>query len=238
LDRKLKIFCDFDGTITYQDAWIDIGNYFIKDKEKHKKIISDYESGKIGSRQCYSEECSLIEDFDPIIMDKIIDDQVLDPYFISFYNFCIKNEFEIIIASEGMEYYIGRIFKSHGLDLKYFANELVVREDKISLTFPNSDAECSLCGCCKRNILLNNTSDDEISVYIGDGQTDNCVVHYADIVFAKKSLASYCWKNNITYFDYNDFQDIRKKLEKTLDTKKIKPRQEARLKRREAFLSG
>jgi 2-hydroxy-3-keto-5-methylthiopentenyl-1-phosphate phosphatase len=234
----LKIFCDFDGTITYQDAWIYIGNYFIKDKNKHKKIISAYESGQIGSKQCYTEECSLIEDFDAEIMDKIVDDQRIDTYFISFYNFCKVNSIEIVIVSEGMEYYIDKILRKHGINVKYFANEIVLKNNKISLTFPNSDAECPLCGCCKRNILLTNTSDDEISVYIGDGQTDNCVVHYADIVFAKKTLASYCWKNNITYFDYNDFQDIRKKLEKILKAGKIKPRQEARLKRREAYLSG
>lgn len=234
----MKIFCDFDGTITYRDTWVDIGNFFIKDKDKHNKIISEYESAQIGSKECFIKECALIEDFDAGIMDKIIDEQNIDPYFISFYNFCKNNNIEIIILSEGMEYYIGKILLKKGIDVKYYSNDIVINNNKISLTFPNSDSECPLCGCCKRNILLNNTSDDEISVYIGDGQTDNCVVHYADIVFAKKALASYCWKNNITYFDYIDFQDIRKKLEKILSANKIKPRQEARLKRREAFLSG
>ncbi len=234
----MKIFCDFDGTITFRDAWVDIGNFFIKNKEKHSKIISAYESTQISSKECFIEECALIEDFDAEIMDKIIGEQNIDPYFISFYNFCKNNNIEITIVSEGMEYYIGKILLKYGIDVKYYSNDIIINNNKISLTFPNSDSECLICGCCKRNILLNNTADDEISVYIGDGQTDNCVVHYADIVFAKKALASYCWKNNITYFDYNDFLDIRKKIEKILNSNKIKPRQEARLKRREAFLSG
>ena len=86
--------------------------------------------------------------------------------------------------------------------------------------------------------MLNMTGDDEISVYIGDEISDGCAAGYADIVFAKKSLASYCWKNNITYFEYKDFRDIKNKLEKILTMKNIKHRQRAKLKRREVFLSG
>lgn len=85
---------------------------------------------------------------------------------------------------------------------------------------------------------MNSTADDEISVFIGDGFSDACVVNYADIVFAKKSLASYCWKNNITYHEYQTFGDIIKKLEKFLQQKKLKHRDSAKRKRREVFMRG
>jgi 2-hydroxy-3-keto-5-methylthiopentenyl-1-phosphate phosphatase len=116
----------------------------------------------------------------------------------------------------------------------------VLHEDKKSfhLEFPFSDSDCTKCGTSKRNLLMNMTGDDEISVFIGDGFSDACVVNYADIVFAKKSLASYCWKNNITYFDFNDFGDIQRKIEKILHQKNIKHRQTAKLKRRDVFLRG
>jgi 2-hydroxy-3-keto-5-methylthiopentenyl-1-phosphate phosphatase len=94
------------------------------------------------------------------------------------------------------------------------------------------------CGCCKRNLLMNMSGDDEISVYIGDGFSDACVSKYADVVFAKKSLASYCWKNNITYFEYSDFGDIKKKVEKLLQKKVIKPRMNARVNRKNVFIQG
>jgi 2-hydroxy-3-keto-5-methylthiopentenyl-1-phosphate phosphatase len=85
---------------------------------------------------------------------------------------------------------------------------------------------------------MNKTADCEISVFIGDGFSDACVVNYADIVFAKKSLASYCWKNNITYSEFQSFADIIKKIEKILHNKKLKHRQSAKLKRRDVFLRG
>lgn len=237
---NLKIFCDFDGTITLTDTWIEMGERFIKDKQKWAEVISDFEQQKIGARECFLKECSLIEDFDIEEFNRIIDNQKLDPYFIDFYNYCCANHIPFVITSEGMDYYIKRILMNYNLEIPFYSNKLILSEDNktIKLEFPYSDSDCTKCGTSKRNIIINQTSDEEISVYIGDGFSDICAVHYADIVFAKKSLASYCWKNNITYFEFQNFSDIKKKTEKIIQNKKIKHRQTAKLKRREVLLRG
>lgn len=237
---KLKIFSDFDGTITLYDTWIEMGEFFIKKKDKWAEVISRFENQEIGARECFLLECALIEDFDIIEFNRIIDDQRLDPQFINFYEFCNKNELSLTILSEGMDYYIKRILENNKLDIPFYSSKIVFSGDikSIGLEFPYSDSDCTKCGTSKRNILMNSTGDDEISVFIGDGFSDACAVNYADIVFAKKSLASYCWKNNITYHEYQTFGDIKKKLEKFLTGNKIKHRQAAKLKRREVFLRG
>ncbi len=237
---KLKIFSDFDGTITLYDTWIEMGDFFIKKKDKWAEVIKSFEEQKIGARECFLRECDLIENFDINEFNHIIDEQKLDPMFLEFMNYCEKNSLPIVILSEGMDYYIKRILDNYNLNIPFYSNKIVFSEDlkSIGLEFPYSDADCDKCGTSKRNILMNNTADDEISVFIGDGFSDACVVNYADIVFAKKSLASYCWKNNITYHEYQTFGDIKKKMEKFLDSKKLKHRQAAKLKRREVFLRG
>lgn len=238
--NKLKIFSDFDGTITLYDTWIEMGEYFIPDKEAWSEVIRQFEARQIGARECFIRECGLVRDFDIDRFNEIIDKQRLDPKFLDFTEFCRSNSLSLTILSEGMDYYIDRILKKHGLEIPFFSNKVVFSEDKSSfkLEFPYSDSDCPKCGTSKRNILMNSTGDDEVSVFIGDGFSDACVVNYADIVFAKKSLASYCWKNNITYFEYQTFGDIIKKLTKLLDNKTIKHRQAAKLKRREVFLRG
>jgi len=240
LENKIKIYTDFDGTITAQDTWMDVGNYFISDKEKWVKVIRKFENLEIGARECFMAECALIEDFDFDRFNQIIDNQVIDNEFRDFIYFCGKNDIPLTILSEGMDYYIGRILRNNSIDLPYFANRFVLSEDgkTFHLEFPHSDSDCTKCGCCKRNLILNMTADDEISVLIGDGFSDICAAGYADIVFAKKSLASYCWKNNITYFEFRDFSDVKKKLDKILLQKRIKHRQTAKYKRREVFLRG
>ena len=240
MGTNLKIFCDFDGTLTLKDTWMDIGSRFIKQKDKWNDVINKFEKLEIGARECFLNEIALVEDFNLNEFNDIIDEQRIESGFIEFKEFCNSNNLPLTILSEGMDYYIGRILEKNNISLPYFSNRFVLSEDKsgFGLEFPNSDSECLKCGCCKRNLLLNMTGDDEIAVYIGDGFSDACVVHYADIVFAKKSLASYCWKNNITYFEYKNFIDIKNKLEKILIRKNIKHRQTAKLKRREVFLRG
>ena len=111
---------------------------------------------------------------------------------------------------------------------------------KLESEFTFSDDYCKFCGTCKRNILISNTNDfdNDISVYIGDGDSDFCVSNFADIVFAKGRLASYCWKNNITYFEYKNFSDIKNKLIRITEKKNLKHRQEAKIKRRDVIMGG
>lgn len=238
--NKLKIFCDFDGTITENDVWVSIGKYFINDKLRWSEVIKQFESLEIGARECFLQECSLIRDFDKNIFDCIIDSQKIDEYFGEFKEFCDSNIIPITILSEGMDYYIHRILSKNRFDIVSYANKFILSEDEkiITLQYPYSDSDCEKCGCCKRNLIINLCADDELAIYIGDGYSDACVAHYADIVFAKKSLASYCWKNNITYFEYRNFDDIKKKLEKLLTIKNIKHRQTARLMRRNVLIQG
>ncbi|HEY3250798.1 MAG TPA: HAD-IB family phosphatase [Ignavibacteria bacterium] len=240
VQNKLKIFCDFDGTITIYDTWIDMGEYFIKDKSAWYNVIHQFEEQKIGARECFIRECELIENFDLNDFYRIIDNQKLDPGFMKFNEYCKTKGIPIIILSEGMDYYIARILNNYGIELPYFSNRFVLHNDKKSfhLEFPYSDSDCTKCGTSKRNLLMNMTGEDEISVFIGDGFSDACVSNYADIVFAKKSLASYCWKNNITYFDWISFKDIQNKLEKLLSHKNLKHRQTAKIKRRDVYLRG
>lgn len=242
-EYKIKIYSDFDGTITngdVWDTWIRLGNHFIKDKERWAQVISDFEEQKIGARECYHRELELMEGFNLDEFNRIIDTQPLDSGFIEFVKFCNKKNIPFTILSEGMDYYIDRILTNNNLTLPYYANRLLISDDRksIALDFPYGDSECSKCGCCKRNLLMNLTGDDEISILIGDGYSDTCVAHYADIVFAKKSLASYCWKNNITYYDYVTFNDVRRKIEKIILQKQFKHRQSAKLNRRSIFLRG
>jgi 2-hydroxy-3-keto-5-methylthiopentenyl-1-phosphate phosphatase len=241
---KLKIFCDFDGTVTKKDVWVDALGKFIKDKHAFNVVCEEFGKGLITSRECIKRELNLIEDFEFNVFDGFIDQQELDDYFTDFVEYCSGNNFELYLLSEGLDYYIKYVLKKFSLNLPFFCNTLrtnnVDGKLKLSCEFPYSDENCNSCGMSKRNILISNTNDldKEISVFIGDGISDCCVSHYADIVFAKNSLASYCWKNNITYFDYKNFSDVRNKIEKLISKGQIKQRQNAKTLRKEVLFGG
>lgn len=247
-DYRLKIFCDFDGTVTKKDVWVDALGKFISDKDKFSKLCTDFEKGKITARECIKRELELIDNFDFNTFDAYIEKQELDDYFMDFIEYCRINNHEIIILSEGLDYYIKYVLDKFRIELKYYCNTMKITQSctdnpervKLSCVFPYSDENCTWCGMSKRNILINNTNDydDEVSVFIGDGVSDYCVSNYADIVFAKNTLASYCWKNNITYHEYRDFSDIMKKLDKLTKDKMIKRKQNSKTLRKDILLGG
>ena len=242
---KLKIFCDFDGTIVKNDIWNHSLGKFIHDKEKFAEIGEHFAKCQITGRQCIKSELSLVEGFTFEEFDKLLAEEELDDNFRSFLSFCDEKDYEFIIISEGLDYYIDFILNKFSINVRRYCNHLVATpNDKgysdLTCEFPYDDENCNVCGMSKRNILLMNTNDyeNEVSVLIGDGVSDYCVSNYADIVFAKKELASYCWKNNITYFEYKTFDDVRKKLIKSEETHKLKHRQTAKFNRKDVFLGG
>lgn len=239
---RLKIYCDFDGTITKNDVWLNSLGKFCRNREEFDKICNDFYELRIGSRECNDRQLRLIENFSLEKFNSYLDEEEIDIHFRDFTEFCRDRGYELTILSAGLEYYIDYILKKEGLEVMYYGCRMIWDKGKgiLNCEYIHTDEYCTLCETCKRNILVCNTNDDdnEISVYIGDGISDYCVSGFADIVFAKGMLASHCWKNNITYFDYNDFSDIKKKLIKLTDSGKIKHRQEARLRRRDLFAGG
>lgn len=241
---KLKIFCDFDGTVTKKDVWVDALGRFIKDKKPFDVICKDFEFGRITSRECIKRELDLIEDFSFEEFDTFIEQQELDDYFLDFIDYCNQMKFEVTLLSEGLDYYVNYVIKKFNIKLKYYSNRLLLLNlnGKVKLTcdFPYSDEHCNTCGVSKRNLLMANTNDldKEISVFIGDGVSDFCVSSYADVVFAKNKLASYCWKNNITYYEYKDFRDIKNKFVKIIENGVFKQKQNAKTLRKEVLLGG
>jgi 2-hydroxy-3-keto-5-methylthiopentenyl-1-phosphate phosphatase len=248
-DYKLKIFCDFDGTVTKNDVWVSAFGKFIKDKKKFEIVCEEFTSNVITARECNLRELDLMEDFTFETLDEYLKEEKLDDFFKDFLVYCNENNYEITLLSEGLDYYIDYILKREKLNLKFYSNKLLIKNTiekngkkflKLTCDFPFSDENCFYCGMSKRNIIINNTNDleNEISVFIGDGISDFCASNYADIVFAKKRLASYCWKNNITYFDFKNFKDVMEKLESLKTKNKIKHKLTAKNLRKDVFLGG
>lgn len=215
---------------------------FIKDKKKFNDICNELHSGKIGTKETCMKHLELVEEFSLEKFNEHISEEEIDEHFGDFVSFCNDNNFEVYVLSGGWDYYIDNILKRENIKIKFFSTRMIWDEfsGELSSEFIYEDEYCRLCETCKRNILINKTNDleNEISVFIGNGNSDFCVSNYADIVFAKGRLASYCWKNNITYYDYNNFSDVKNKIIKILCGNRIKHRREAFINRRDVVMGG
>lgn len=237
--RTYKIFIDFDGTITTED----VGEMmFLKfgDAQKANDIIDLWIDNEINSVQSWQMLCKTVQNFDSIKFDEFINKIQIDEHFKTFEKFCGKNNIDIAILSDGLDYYIDRILAKEGFDhLKRFSNKLTFDDtNNLVPVFPYTDENCSTCANCKRNHIINNSSDNDFTIYVGDGYSDTCPAQYCDFIFAKHSLLKYCEKNRISYFPFDNFSDVQKRVEELIARKRLKKRYQAELKRREVYLLG
>ncbi|MBX2990473.1 MAG: MtnX-like HAD-IB family phosphatase [Bacteroidetes bacterium] len=235
----LKIFVDFDGTITRHD----VGNAFFREfgGEKCSGYVAEYKAEKISAKELFRKEVAAMGALDEQEAGEFLFRQPIDGSFKNFVEFCRARSIEFHVVSDGLDYYIRKILSYNGIEgISFFANNLaVVRKDGIAqldISFPYDDAECTRCACCKRNIMLTHSGDEDIIVYIGEGYSDRCPVQYADFVFAKDELQKFCQEKNISYFLYNSFNDVVERMKDLLLRKKLRKRREAEMKRREAFI--
>ena len=236
MKKEFKIFIDFDGTITTTDVG---ENIFLKfgNEERVKRIIEDLLSEKISSKECWLSLCESVYQINKNELDSFIDDIKIDPGFKEFIGFCKKNEIAHFILSDGFDYYIKRILEKEGLsDIKYYSNKLQIINNKLIPSFPHHDIDFPGSANCKRNRIINNSGDEDYTVFIGDGNSDKYTVHYCDFIFAKNDLLKYCEKERISYYPFENFNDIQNIMMKLLSRKRLKKRYQAELKRREAYI--
>lgn len=236
-DKRFKIFLDFDGTITKNDVGEEIFKKFL-DENIVKKIVDDLLADRISSRECWEKLCELSLIKDKKEFDDFILTQEIEPTLHRFVEYCEENSFQLYVLSDGFDYYIDKILKRENIShLKVFSNKLILTDDgKLIPSFPFYNADCRSSSNCKRNHILENSSEDDYTVFIGDGNSDNDAIQYVDFIFAKDDLLKFCEVQRITYFPFRNFDDVIMRLNELLSKKRLKKRHQAELKRREAFM--
>lgn len=237
IDRQFKIFLDFDGTITKNDVGEEIFKKILNE-DIVKKVVEDLLTDKISSRECWESLCDSASITDKNGFDDFILSQEIEPTLHRFVEYCEKNSFQLFVVSDGFDYYIEKILKRENLShLKVFSNKLILNDEgKLIPSFPYYNADCRSSANCKRNHIIENSGEDDYTVFIGDGNSDNDAIQYVDFIFAKDDLLKFCEVQRITYFPFRHFDDVIIRLNELISKKRLKKRHQAELKRREAFM--
>lgn len=238
-DCQIKIFIDFDGTISTEDVGEKIFIETISDG-KVQPILEDIKNKAISAREGWARLFEASEGLTLEKISRIAGTIQLEKGIDEFLGYCAEQQFDIYILSDGFEEYITMILGRYGITgIPLYANRLAPAADgSLSPVFPWTDEECPVCANCKRNHLISNSSDDDVTVYIGNGSSDTCPVGYADYVFAKDYLLKYCEKEKITFFPYKDFFDVRKRFIELADGRKMKKRHRAETLRKQLYKLG
>lgn len=202
-------FVDFDGTITRQDVCCSMITEFAR--EGWEKINLQWEAGNLSTEECAQLTLELM-DADPGQLDKFFEKMEIDDSFLDFVAWAEQQAYPIVILSDGYDNYIGKILTRYGLHIPFYANHLEY-DQGWQIKCRQRDRDCQQCGVCKTEIMQDLVQPGYVSIYIGDGYSDICPAEHADIVFAKDSLARFCIEKGITFYNYENFRDIKIKVQ-------------------------
>ena len=237
MNKVFKAFVDFDGTITKSDVGEAIFREF-GNTEKVNGIIEKLLSDEISAKECWLSLCGSVENFDQKSLDDFIGTMEIDETFPGFVKYCESSGIELFVLSDGFDYYIKKIFEREKLqNLNVYSNKLVITSDnKLIPEFPYLDANFKTSANCKRNHIINHSGDDEFTVFIGDGNSDKETALICDFIFAKDGLLRHCEMERITFFPFENFNDVIERMEKLSAKKRLKKRYQAELKRKELYI--
>lgn len=203
------IFSDFDGTISK----FDVIHKFIRNFSKGDYMVAEklWCEGKMSTQDCLKIQFDMITGLTKEVFDKFVETVEIDPYFYEFYKLAKSLNKKIIVLSDGFDLFIKPTLKKYQMDdIQVFANVLKLKEEngfiKFEMEYPNQSKNCLIgSGCCKCEVAQQFTRH---YTYIGDGLSDRCIAKKSALLFAKKSLETFCANENIKYFPYTTFQDI------------------------------
>jgi len=154
---------------------------------------------------------------------------MIDPYFSSFYDFCLQRSIPFTVLSSGLDYFINPVLmkfiqQSHpeAKDMDVVCNKLVLKPGK---TLDDEDGwtieyrDDTDFGHDKSRAIKpwkdQAKQDRPIIFFAGDGTSDISAAKQADVLFAKKGkmLIEHCEKEGIRYVEWESWADIQRVVE-------------------------
>ena len=206
----LAILVDYDGTIARTDVSDQLMAEFVTaDWEAH---VAEYDAGRVGSRRLMAWEVGLIT-ADPDALRAKAAAQPHDPSFRPFAERALAAGIPVEVVSDGFGFFIEPALEALGVgQLPVVTAATTFGPDGARIDFPNGNPDCFVCGTCKRNRVLAHQAAGRRVIFIGDGESDRYAAGYADVVFAKDSLAAWCVTFGVRALPFSTLEDVRQAL--------------------------
>ncbi|HUS81224.1 MAG TPA: MtnX-like HAD-IB family phosphatase [Armatimonadota bacterium] len=213
------VMSDFDGTVTLRDTgWVVFDTLKLKGAWDWEYRWRDRE---ISSIECLSGQWGLVK-LPPEELMALVDTVGLDERFPEFVHRARAAGAEVVVASDGLSFYLDRMLGRLGLAIcdddpepgvvreciTRYVNRATLTDEGVKIEFPHSNQDCMRCGNCKRQHLSRLRLKYRRAIYIGDGYSDRCPAMASDVVFAKNHLAKIFDEEGLPYVPFERFADV------------------------------
>ena len=98
----MRIFCDFDGTITNRDSIVFLTEEFGEGVEFRVQILEEIKSGRVEVFEAIERELATVKVDWESAVERLSESVFMDPTFPGFVDWCKENDIPLTVVSSGM----------------------------------------------------------------------------------------------------------------------------------------
>ena len=203
---KTLVQCDFDGTVTEEDA-----SFFLLDafaQGDWRRLLREYKEHRISVGEFNTKAFAMVKDDKPTLLEALKDKVKVRTGLHELVNYCLKKGFRFVIVSNGLDFYIKAVLKDLGLEnIEVHAAQASFHPEGMKVQYVGPDGERLEDGF-KEAYIKSFLKLGYRVIYMGNGDSDVAPVKYAHHVFATGELLAYCRENNLKYKPFENFIDV------------------------------
>ena len=208
---KALVQCDFDGTITEDDASFLLLDTFARGD--WRRLLRDYKEHRISVGQFNTTAFALVKADKPALLEALKGMVKIRLGFHELIAYCSRRDFRFVIVSNGLDFYINAILKEIGLEnIEVHAAQTQFHPEGIKVQYIGPDGNQLDDGLKQAYIKLFLRQGYRV-IYVGNGDSDIAPAKYAHQVFARGELLAYCRENNVKCKPFTKLTEVVTALE-------------------------
>jgi len=208
---KTLIQCDFDGTITEEDA-----SFFLLDtfaQGDWRRLLREYKEHKISVGEFNTRAFAMVKADEPTLLEALKDKIKVRAGFHELVDYCLGKDFRLVIVSNGLDFYIKAVLKELALEnVEMHAAQASFHPEGMKVQYVGPDDKRLEDGFKEAYVKTFLKLGYRI-IYMGNGDSDIAPAQYAHHIFATGELLAYCRENNLKYKPLENFIDAVRDME-------------------------
>ncbi len=203
---KTLVQCDFDGTITEDDA-----SFYLLDAHAEgdwRSILEQYKEGRITVGEFNTRAFAMIKQDEATLLETLDENVRIRPGFRELLDYCNYRGFRFVIVSNGLQFYIEAVLRSlgiKGIEVRAATNAFLPEGVQVQYIAPDGTV---LQDGFKEAHIKHYLSEGYRVIYVGNGTSDSYASRHAHMVFATGELLNYYQKHGLSCIPFDDLSDV------------------------------
>ncbi len=212
---KMVVQCDFDGTITEDDA-----SFYLLDAHAHgdwRRLLEEYRQRRISVWDFNTRAFSMVRAGKPELLKTLRDNVKVRSGFQGFVDYCNRKGLRFAVVSNGLDFYIEATMSNLGLhNIEVHAAHTSFGPQGMRLQYRGPDGN-ELKDDFKEAYTRSFLREGYRVVYMGNGESDVPAARRSHHVFATGQLLAHFEENSLDCRPLDNFCDAVSDLEEILE---------------------